>query len=193
MPQGAALGLAPLGVRDGVVRRDTWEDYYDQTVRAIGLGVPVVPLDGLFRRDYPAGPPAVDVELSTNARNNLFKPGEQMVIKVQNRSGKPVYIELTGTSTDGKKVIVADSATQIAPGGTFTLPPITMSSKLGKEHVTLLASHDPFPAGEVLRGDGVTDRVVRPLYQYQKQGNGQYVIGFDPVRMVKRTIDIETR
>ena len=190
-PQAAALGLIPLASQD-VIRRDAWEEYFDQAVRLLGLGVPVVPLDGVARRDYPAGPAAVEVELKTNARGNLFKPGDQMTVSVANRSAKRIYIELVGTSTTGRKVVVAPSSTQVEPGRTFSLPPIPMSAKLGKEQVTLLASFDPFPAGEVLRGAGVTDRVVRPLYQYRRV-DGRTQLGFDPARMVKRTIDVETR
>src|SRR5262249_35848968 len=50
LPQFAALGLVPLAA-EGVVRRDMWEDYYDQVVRQLGLGIPVVPLDGVTRKE----------------------------------------------------------------------------------------------------------------------------------------------
>jgi hypothetical protein len=40
------LGLVPLA-SGGVVRRDTWEDYFDQVVRGIGKSMPIVPLDGV--------------------------------------------------------------------------------------------------------------------------------------------------
>src|SRR5262249_22991909 len=45
-PQFAGLGLVPLAA-EGAIRRDMWEDYFDQVVRDLGLGIPVVPLDGL--------------------------------------------------------------------------------------------------------------------------------------------------
>src|SRR5262249_24218982 len=54
LPRFAALGLLPLA-GEGAVRRDAWEDYHDQTVTLLGLGRPLVPLDGLLRRDFPAG------------------------------------------------------------------------------------------------------------------------------------------
>src|SRR5262249_42402509 len=50
LPRFTSLGLVPLA-SDGVVRRDMWEDYYDQVVRQLGLGVPLVPLDGVTRPD----------------------------------------------------------------------------------------------------------------------------------------------
>src|SRR5262249_40065961 len=45
-PSFAALGLEQLAAH-GVVRRDSWEDYYDLVVRLLGLGTPVPPVDGL--------------------------------------------------------------------------------------------------------------------------------------------------
>ncbi len=40
-PSFTSFGLVALG-NSGVIRRDMWEDYYDQIVRQLGLGVPVV-------------------------------------------------------------------------------------------------------------------------------------------------------
>jgi hypothetical protein len=80
-PQFAALGLAPLAA-GGVVRRDAWEDNYDQAVRALGLGTPLVAIDGVLRRDHAAGPLGAEVELKTNKPNNLFEPGQELVINV---------------------------------------------------------------------------------------------------------------
>ena len=40
-PLFTALGLEPLTSEKGLVRRDMWEDYFDQVVQQLGLGVPV--------------------------------------------------------------------------------------------------------------------------------------------------------
>ncbi|MEK6257477.1 MAG: hypothetical protein AABP62_02560 [Planctomycetota bacterium] len=66
----------------GVVRRDTWEDYCDQVVRGLGLGISVIPLDGLGRDDYPAGSAALNVSLSTNRPNNVFALGDESAVRL---------------------------------------------------------------------------------------------------------------
>jgi serine/threonine-protein kinase len=180
-PQFASLGLIPLASQ-GVVRRDMWEDYYDRVVRQLGLGIPVVPLDGVIRRDYPADSPPFDVELSTNKKNNIFAPGDELTIFVTNRSNAALRIELVGPSAQGQKVVLAPASTTVAAGGQFRFPPqgtIKIQGGQGAEQITLLASDQEFPAGQLLRGEGVTDRLVRPF--------------FDTARMVKRTLVIETR
>ena len=59
-PHLIGLGTIPLA-SGGVVRRDMWEDYFDQVVRALGLGTPVVPIDGLTRSDYSSQKIDVDI------------------------------------------------------------------------------------------------------------------------------------
>jgi serine/threonine-protein kinase len=194
LPRFAALGLLPLA-SDGVVRRDTWEDCYPQTVRHLGLGTPVVPLDGLTRRDVGHGPLAADLHLQTNKPNNLFASGDKMVILVVNRSHQDLSIELIGTSVWGRKVILAPAGTVVKAGREYRYPPtgfIRIRGGAGKEQVTLLAGTTPFPAGELLRGQGVSDRVVHSFYALRKDGK-RLRLTFDPARLVKKTIEIETR
>lgn len=195
-PQFTALGLMPLTAQ-GVVRRDAWEDYYDQVLRGLGLGVPVVPLDGESRRDFPAGAAPFTVELKTNKANNLFEPGDELVITVVNSSSRPLYIELIGTSSRGRKVVLASSDTVVAASQSYHYPPpgqapIRIRGGLGKEQITLFASDRPFPAGVLLRGEGAADRVVHPFYQLERHG-GRLRLGSEPEPLVKKTIDIETR
>jgi mono/diheme cytochrome c family protein len=195
LPQFSALGLLPLET-GGVVRRDAWEEYYDQAVRGLGLGVPVVPLDGLFRRDYPSGTPPFEVELRTNKKSNVFEPGDHLVISVTNKSPRPLNIELVGTSAKGKKVILTPAKQTVAAGETYRFPPdgtgIAIRSGLGKEQITLLASDEPLPAGILLRGKNVTDRVVH-LHQRLRNKDGRVVVIGDTGRVVKKTLEIETR
>jgi len=196
LPQFSALGLATLAAQ-GVIRRDSWEDSYDQVVRLQGLGTPLPPLDGVARRDYPAGPVPFEVELKTNKPNNLFQPGDRAFVFVVNQSQKPLYIELICTSTRGEKVIPVRSDTVVKPGQTFQFPPkgeegILIQPQLGKEQITLFASDVEFPSGELLRGTGVTDRVVHAFHGLERKAGRLKVTG-DLTRLVKKTIEIETR
>ena len=196
VPRFSALGLMPLSAK-GVVRRDAWEDYYDQVVRELGLGVPVVPLDGVLRGDYPASAPPFEVELKTNKKNNFFEPGDALVISVVNHSSKPIHIELIGTSSRGRKVILTAPGTRVPAGREYRYPPegsppIKIKPALGREQITLLAGEGPFPAGRLLRGNGLSDRVVSPFYEIGKR-NGHYAVTNDPARLVKKAIAIETR
>jgi serine/threonine-protein kinase len=192
-PGFAALGLVPLA-SEGAIRRDTWEDYYDQVVRLLGLGAPVLPLDGLTRRDHrPAE--GLDVRLATNRRGNIVESGDKMVLFVTNHSRKDVYVELVGTDSRGKKVILVPSTKVVRAGEKLRFPTeggIEIGSALGRDQVTLFASDAPFPGGEVLRGDGVADRVVHQFFGL-RLGDGPPRVIIDPARVLKKTIDIETR
>jgi serine/threonine-protein kinase len=190
-PQFAGLGLAPLAA-GGVVRRDAWEDHYDQAVRALGLGTPMVAIDGALRRDHAAGSFGAEVELKSNKPNNLFEPGDELVVSVTNKSARPVHVELVGTSSRGRKVLLTPKPVVVKPGETFKLDPVTVRAGVGREQVTLLASTDPLPPAELLRGTGVTDRVVHRFYRLSTEG-GRSRLDADAAAVVKKTIDIETR
>ncbi|HJZ93606.1 MAG TPA: c-type cytochrome domain-containing protein [Gemmataceae bacterium] len=190
-PQFAGLGLAPLAA-GGVVRRDAWEDNYDQAVRALGLGTPLVAIDGVLRRDHAAGTLAAEVELKTNKPNNLFEPGDELVVSVTNKSARPVHIELVGTSSRGRKVLLTPKPVVVKPGETFKLDSVAIKPGVGREQVTLLASADPLPPAELLRGNGVTDRVVHRFYKLTTEA-GRTRLSADAAAVVKKTIDIETR
>jgi serine/threonine-protein kinase len=192
-PQFVGLGLVSLSSA-GVVRRDMWEDYYDQVVRQLDLGVPVVPLDGLSRRDF-AAQAGLDVEFKTSKKNNVFEPGDDLVIFVTNPSKQDIYIELIGSSVRGKKVILTPTVTRLKPGETLRHPSqgaLAIQDTLGREQLTLFAGFKPFPAGTLLRGKGVADRVVHSFYELQREGR-QLRVNFDPASLVKKTIIIETK
>jgi serine/threonine-protein kinase len=191
MPQFAGLGVAPLAA-GGVVRRDAWEDYFDLAVRGLGLGSPLVAIDGVLRRDHAAGSLAAEVELKTNKPNNLFEPGNELVVSATNKSGKPVHIELVGISSRGRMVLLTPKPVEVKPGETFKLDPVTIKPGVGKEQVTLLASTDLLPTPELLHGNGVTDRVVHRFYKLTTEA-GRSRLTADAAAVVKKTIDIETR
>jgi len=193
-PHFTGLGLLPLASQ-GCVRRDTWEDYYDQIVRGLGLGVPIISLDGLGREDYPAGNAPLNVSLSTNKSHNVFAPGDEMVIFIMNRSNADMHVELIGTSARGKKVILVPASTKIASGEQFRFPKtgsIKIQSGLGREFLTLFASPTAFEPGVVLRGKDVVDRVVHPFFSLQRD-TGVVTPGFETGKLIKKTIAIETR
>jgi mono/diheme cytochrome c family protein len=193
-PQFAGMGLIALA-SEGVVRRDMWEDYYDQVVRQLGTGVPIVPLDGLNRRDFAVSPTTLAVDLKTSKRNNVFEPGDELAIFVTNKSHQDIHIELIGSSTTGNKVILTPGVIVVKAGQQYRFPTqgtLKVQRGLGKEQITLFAGFKVFPPGVLLRGKGVTDRVVHPFYDLRRE-DARLLVGFDPAQMVKKTIDIETK
>ena len=68
------------------------------------------------------------IELKSNKPNNLFEPGDELVVSVINKSAKPVHIELVGTSSRGRKVLLTPKSVVVKPGETFKLDPVTSSS-----------------------------------------------------------------
>jgi hypothetical protein len=179
-----ARELAPLAA-NGTVGRDTWERSFDLVVAGLDLGIPVVPLDGsaAVGRDY-RRTPDVEVELRTNKADNIFSVGDHYIIYVTNKSRAPIFIELIGTGVDGRHVPVELPSRRIAAGATLRIPPEgpgeEVGEQIGKEQLTLFASDQAFPLGELLQGQGsVPDRVVHSFY--------------DPGGIVKKTIEIQTR
>jgi serine/threonine-protein kinase len=187
-PQFAGLGLAPLAA-GGAVRRDAWEDNYDQAVRGLGLGTPLVAVDGVSRRDHATGTLASEIVFKTNKPNSLFETGETLIVSVTNKSAKSIHVELIGTGIRGEKVLLTPKPVVLKPGETFQRDPVTIQPRLGKEQVTMLASVDSLPPAELLRGTGVTDRVVHRFYALADSGR----LAADAAGVVKKTIDIETR
>jgi serine/threonine-protein kinase len=187
------LGLVPLA-SGGVVRRDTWEDYFDQVVRGIGKSMPIVPLDGLHRGDYPAGAPPYDVTLATG--KPTYASGDEVSIKVVSKYEKPLYIELVGTSADGKQVILTKYGTKVGPNDTYQLQPFKVKPGVGKEHITMYACDQPLPEGKLVRTQYGYDRVIHdfyPLQDYSRATGKSARPRFNPGRLVKRTIEIETK
>ncbi len=195
-PGFSTLGLVPLSA-GGVVRRDAWEDYYDRVVQHLGLGRPIVPLDGLNRQDYPAGRTDLAVELKAlGGTGNVFKEGQKLTLAVTNKSHRRIYIELIGTSAKGRKVILTNGVIPVEPGKTWERGPLAIRGEKGKEQISVLASYEYFPPGQLLRGPEkgryVTDRVVHPFYTVDMRGDRPYLL-YDATSMVKKSIEIETK
>jgi serine/threonine-protein kinase len=202
LPQFTALGLVPLG-NGGVVRRDAWEDYFDQVVLGLGLGRPVTPVDGLIRREFPAGRAALQLELRTNHPNNLFAPGDEMTIEVENKSNATAFIELIGSDAAGKMIVLTKPDLAVEPGKKYRFPEkgsLVVRGGVGKEQITLYGSATKFTPGEVIRfspekplpGFGASDRVIHRFDTFEKV-NGRWTVVQPTAGLVKKTIEIETR
>jgi serine/threonine-protein kinase len=210
-PQFASLGLTALGAENkkgtnlGLIRRDMWDDYFDQVVRMQGLGTPVVPLDSQVRAEYAPTPAPFTVQfqvgkidkadkLVQKAGSGTFEVGEKLVFFI--KPSRDVHVELVTTSVKGRRNVWVPP-TLVKAGQEFRFPPagqaIEVGGQLGKEQYTLFAAPEKFPAGEVLRGTGVTDRVLHPFYELRRDSNDRIRPTFDPAAMVKKTIEIETR
>ena len=155
--------------------------------------MPIVPLDGLGRGDYPTARAAVDVVLRTDKPGNVLRVGEKASLIVENRSDRPAFIELVGTDADGLKVILTRPGISVGPRQAYTLDLVVQPGQ-GRELVTLLASHTPLPPGRLLRGANVSDRVVHDFYRLT-MNDGRARIEIDPaiVGIVKRTILVDTK
>lgn len=189
LPEFTQLGLAGL-TTGGVIRRDTWEDYFDRIIRKLGAGVPIVPVDGLIRTDHLPSSLAPGLTIKSNRSGNTFAPGDEMVLTVSNTTGDDQFIELVGTDTKGAKSALTGVLT-LKDGNSYRFPEsgsIKIQPQLGKEFVTLFASSTPFAAGQLLRGYRVADRFVHNFYTYSNAGWGNV-----PNLLIKKTITIETR
>lgn len=181
--QFAALGLVPLASQSAV-RRDTWEDYFDQIVRELGLGDAIVSLDANTRNDYAPLGHGPDIKITTTKNSRTFSAGDQIAVIVTNSGKSEVCVELIGTGTKGEKVVLVPAGVRLSPGSSIRFPKtgtITVKPSLGHELITVYASETEFPAGTLYRGKNTADRLVHEL---------------DPQRsspIVKKSLVIETR
>ena len=198
LPQFTRLGLAGL-THGGVVRRDTWEDYYDRIVAHLGVGVPIVPIDGLIREDHLADEHSQNLVLRTNKRANIFSPGEKAVITIENNTGVDLFVEVIGTSVGGKISEVTHGVMELENGASVSFPDesgYVVQPKLGTEKITIFASPNRFPPGHRLTARNesvhVADRFVHPdWYQYGPGDDLQS--SASEVQLIKKTLKIETR
>lgn len=181
--QFAALGLVPLASQSAV-RRDTWEDYFDQIVRELGLGDAIVSLDANTRNDYAPLGHGPDIKITTTKNSRTFSAGDQIAVLVTNQGKSEVCVELVGTGTKGEKVVLVPAGVRLSPGSSIRFPKngtITVKPSLGHELITVYASETEFAAGTLYRGKNIADRFVHEL---------------DPQRsspIIKKSLVIETR
>lgn len=189
LPEFTKLGLAGL-TAGGVVRRDTWEDYYDRVVNRLGRGIPIAPVDGLTRPDHLSSGLSFGLTISTNRSGNTFAPGDDLVITVANKTGHDQFIELVGTDSKGAKTVLT-GVQLLKKGESLRLPEtgsIKIQAQLGTEFVTVYARPQKFAAGHLLRGHRVADRFVHNFYELDGES-----INHVPSDLTRKTIKIETR
>lgn len=189
-----SLGIFPLSA-GGVIRRQTWEDLFDDVVLQTGTGVPLRPLDALGRPDHSDAASPLRVTLSSSHSGNVFAPGDDLVLFIRNDEPQDVFVEMIGTGTRGEIVSLVSSGTKISAGETLRFPStgsIAVQPSLGDEQVTLFASRDSFPGGQVLSAQGITDRFVHPSDLVRIRQN-QLQIQRSPPAILKRTLTIQTR
>ena len=192
LPQFTQLGLAGLS-GGSVIRRDTWEDHFDQVALQLGSGVPIASVDGNTRLDQLADGFASGLTIQTNKRSNIFSPGETMVISVINDTSSDLFIELIGTSATGRKVRLTDGVVSLTKGATFRFPEsgeIQIKPQLGAEFITVFANPELFSSGALLRGDNLADRFVHDFYQMDPADG--HILN-RPDKLVKKTLTIETK
>lgn len=181
--QFSALGLIPLASK-GAVRRDTWEDYFDQVVHELGLGEPVIPLDAITRPNYAPLGVGPDLTLTTTRGSRFFAPGDEIAIIAKNNGKLPIFIEMIGTSIRGQNVVLVPAGTKLDAGAEQRFPEegtITVKAASGRELITVFGSDKEFAAGTHYKGKNTSDRYVHELP------------AADAPAIVKKTLVIETR
>lgn len=191
LPQFARLGLAGLSAGN-VIRRDSWEDYYDRVVRHLGLGTPIAAVDGVTTRDHLPDGFSDLLTIQTNRSGNVFSPGDEMFLTINNESDADMFIELFGTSSAGKVAVLTPEVVTLRRGQTYRFPEsgtIQIRPQLGREFVTVFGRPRVFEPAVVLRGSNMADRIVHPFFGLDEHGQ----VADDAIDFVKKTLTIETR
>lgn len=191
LPEFSRLGLSGLSAGE-VIRRDSWEDYFSQVVRQLGVGVPIPAVDGVTKPDFLPSGFAHQLSIRTNKRSNVFSPGEKLVIEVSNLSDDDMFIELIGVSTNGRIAPLTSHVQKLGRGQTYRFPEtgdIDIRPQLGRELITVYGSPSRFEPGVVLRAEHVDDRLIHDFFQIDDDGN----IRQSAHDLVRKTLRIETR
>ncbi len=178
----------------GTVPRDEFEASFDLLITKLGLGIPLVPLDGLNGRDHLRSK-EVRVTLGSNKPGNEFRPGDMATITLANNSKTDIFIEAfatNGTSDIGKKYPLKRQ--WLKKGKTLTLFENKIGKQKGTDFITVYASSSEFPSADLVRGNKVvTDRVIHSFNNWTLNEDSVSTIDFDPTSIVKETIGIVTK
>ncbi|MEN1681569.1 MAG: c-type cytochrome domain-containing protein [Planctomycetota bacterium] len=191
------LGLASLAA-GSVIRRDAWEDNYDAAVRGLGLGVPLVPINGLLRNEYLDDPLASKVKLRTTKKNGVYEKGDKIAFFVDNDSAHDIEVELYIISSQGQAKRVGDDSFTVDSGETLRYPPEgqhwVVGGSTGREQVVLYASRAELPDSVIFRGKNVADRVVHLSYvlRTSEDAGGRPRLDSDAASIVKKSLFVET-
>jgi serine/threonine protein kinase len=190
----ARVSATPLAVLagGGAIRREPWEDAYDDAVQVLGLGLTIAPLDAVTRGDILPAMTGFDVALATNKADNVFHPGDRFDVIVTNKSKFDIYIELVLTDSEGWKVILTEGKPLVKAGDVAVNPGMStlkIQPGTGKETITLFASDARFPDGVLHRGAPFADRLVHSLHD----AGYPLTAGPDRAGILKHSIEIDTR
>lgn len=193
LPEFTRMGLGGLS-GGGVIRRDTWEDYFDRVVTRLGTGNAVPPIDGLIRTDQLAGTTlATQISLTTNKPGNVFSPGDELVIFLTNHSKHDLSVEMIGTSAQGKIAALTGDVKQLGAGEKLRIPhsgSLTIQPRLGVEFITTFAQRESFSPGAIVRAEKAADRFIHNFFQYDSE---EHSLMNTVPGLVKKTLRIETR
>jgi hypothetical protein len=180
------------------IRLDQWSEHKPQGLLREPL---IVPLDGVTHADHNRNDPSIrfDVEainLKTMAAERVFVPGDKLIIRLTNRGTRPLYHQFVFSYMNGTKFILRERE-PLGPGKEYRFPGAAANPSeieitkeaLGRDQVSVFAAEERLPDGVVLHGEvGVSDRVLHGFYLPPMDGKP-----FDASRVVKKTIEIETR
>jgi mono/diheme cytochrome c family protein len=181
------------------------KDHFPATPRKLDVGlaeagIPIIPLDALSVPNSPAGKQPFEVELTArNAGNDaaktVFKQNEKMQIGVL--SNENLLIELVWTFANGQKVLVDVKPNRITAHARHRFGPRKDEGwpmeEIGPDVFTLFAyaGSTPLPAAQLIRSEDNVYRVVHAYCEYPRNG-GPLKLLFDPGKVVKKTLKIET-
>jgi hypothetical protein len=169
---------------------------------------PLLPLDGVLFAERRREPP-LKVELSLYRagerpeKTTMFRPGEEMFLVIKNASGAEATIELIPVGRRGEirqhlllpKKLKADEELRLPETGT-----IPIGKELGKNWLILFAGDADFKPAVILHArngpntaEFVAERFVHPFVDRSGAGHSRLDTTCDPRRLMKQTIEIETR
>ena len=147
------------------------------------------------------------INVTANKSATRFVGGDKMAIVVKNTGQKPMYFEvfMTNEFGDMRRLTFAEEGSRLGlrkPGEEYRFDfggeaiEAPKPGELTKQRVIVYAAADKFPPGVLLNtpdkrepGYNVSGRVVHPLYQIDGK---KIVVGFDPAKIVRKTIEFET-
>jgi mono/diheme cytochrome c family protein len=156
---------------------------------------PMLPFDALSQASVELVPPPFKVtyfetiDTKTKEAKKQFKIGESFTIHMH--ASQDIFVEIALTDSKGDTDLLPmqkvdrNVPAYIRPEGAdgFAIPE---STPLGTSTLTFFAAEAKFQAGTVLKGRGLADRVLHGFFELDKP-----LAGFDPMKMIKRTIEIE--
>lgn len=143
----------------------------------------------LDRQEFMSENSPIQVEIAatdpdTRREQSVFKPGDQLQLRLGNPSDKPIRVELIVKSIEGKVWMPALPNPILKVGQKLLFTPVTISTRLGKESVSVYACLAEAPPAAT--------SPTALFYKVSAAGD-RLEPSFDPASVVKRTIVIETR